>query len=161
MNNTVRDTTTFNNITVVTDQTQVSVTQPLTSVVEIATLGPVGPQGPQGEQGPVGPAGQGIFTLVGDNLWATTSSLLITGSLTVSSSGTFTNIGPAVFSGSINVLGDSSSNIFIIKNQNNYPVLTVSQSGVIILATQSTELTSAAPVGGMYFTSASFYVGLE
>lgn len=160
MNSTVRDTTTFNNITIVTDETQVNVTQPLTSVIEVAT-GPQGPKGDAGPQGPVGPAGQGIFTFVSDNVYSTTSSIQITGSLTISSSGTFTNIGPAVFTGSISILGDNSQNLFIIRNQNNIPVLTVSQSGVIILATQSYELTGPAPNGGMYFTSASFFVGLE
>lgn len=160
MNSTVRDTTTFNNITVVTDETQVSVTQPLTSIVEVAT-GPQGPKGDAGPQGPVGPAGQGIFTFISGNVWATTSSLEITGSLTISGSGTFTNIGPAVFTGSISVLGDNSQNLFIIRNQSNVPILTVSQSGIVILATQSYELTGLAPNGGMYFTSASFFVGLE
>ena len=55
----------------------------------------------------------------------------------------------------------SATNLFLIKNTNNQPVLTVSQSGVIVLATQSVQLTSAAPNGGIYFTSGGFFVGLE
>jgi len=52
------------------------------------------------------------------------------------------------------------SDIFLIKNSNQ-TMFRVSQSGVVVLATQSVELTGAAPNGGMYFTSGSFFVGLE
>jgi hypothetical protein len=58
-------------------------------------------------------------------------------------------------------ISSSASNIFLIKNQNNTPVLTVSQSGIIIMSTQSVELTSPAPNGGIYFTSGALYVGLD
>ena len=65
-----------------------------------------------------------------------------------------------ISTGSISASVDVGPNIFIITN-NNIPVLTVSQSGVIILVTQSQELAGPAPNGGIYFTSASFFVGLE
>ena len=52
------------------------------------------------------------------------------------------------------------SDIFLIKNSNNQPTFKVSES-VIYLTTQSSELTTPAIAGGMYFTSTSFYVGLE
>jgi hypothetical protein len=55
----------------------------------------------------------------------------------------------------------TAANIFLVQNQNNVNVLTVSQSGIIVLATQSTELNSPAPNGAMYFTSNSFFVGLD
>jgi hypothetical protein len=55
----------------------------------------------------------------------------------------------------------TAADIFLIKNQNNINVLTVSQSGVIVVATQSVELSSSAPNGGIYFTSNSFFVGLD
>jgi hypothetical protein len=55
----------------------------------------------------------------------------------------------------------TSNDIFLIKNQNNVNVLTVSQSGVIVIATQSVELTNPAPNGAIYFTSNSFFVGLD
>lgn len=51
--------------------------------------------------------------------------------------------------------------VFLIKNFGNNPIFTVSQSGMLILATHSIELISSAPVGGIYFTSNSFFVGLE
>jgi hypothetical protein len=65
-----------------------------------------------------------------------------------------------ISTGSISASVDVGPNIFIITN-NNQPVLTVSQSGVVILSTQSQELTGTAPNGGIYFTSASFFVGLD
>lgn len=38
----------------------------------------------------------------------------------------------------------------------------VTNTGVVIMTTQSMELPSgSAPVGGMYFTSSSFFIGLE
>jgi hypothetical protein len=55
----------------------------------------------------------------------------------------------------------TATNIFLIQNQNNINVLTVSQSGVIVVATQSIELSNPAPNGGIYFTSNSFFVGLD
>jgi len=68
--------------------------------------------------------------------------------------------GSAVITGSLLIKSDVND-IFLIKNFNNQPILTVSQSGVIVLATQSAALTNPAPVGGIYFTSGTFYVGLE
>lgn len=69
-------------------------------------------------------------------------------------------------SGSVNIDGSvaitsSAQNIFLIKNANNRNVLTVSQSGVVVLATQSIQLTGPAPNGGIYFTSSSFFIGLD
>jgi hypothetical protein len=37
----------------------------------------------------------------------------------------------------------------------------ITDTGIAIFATQSNELSGSAPVGGMYFTSSSFFVGLE
>ena len=65
-----------------------------------------------------------------------------------------------ISTGSISASVDVGSTIFLITN-NNVPVLTVSQSGVIVLATQSINLIGAAPVGGIYFTSSSMFIGLE
>lgn len=77
-----------------------------------------------------------------------------------------------IITGSLNVTGSVSitgsvwvtsaaNDIFFIKNVAGNNVLTVSQSGVIIVATQSAELTNPAPNGGIYFTSSSFFVGLD
>jgi len=55
----------------------------------------------------------------------------------------------------------TAANIFLVQNQNSVNILTVSQSGVIVVATQSVELNSPAPNGAIYFTSNSFFVGLD
>jgi hypothetical protein len=73
--------------------------------------------------------------------------------------------GSASLTGSLQITGSmsitsTSDNIFLIKNAAGNNVLTVSQSGVILIATQSAQLSSPAPNGGMYFTSDSFFVGL-
>jgi hypothetical protein len=56
---------------------------------------------------------------------------------------------------------NNAPDVFLIKNLSDENILTVSQSGVITVATSSTELTGAAPNGGIYFTSTSFFVGLD
>jgi hypothetical protein len=48
-----------------------------------------------------------------------------------------------------------------INNATSQSLLQVSQSGVITLATQSVALTGSTIAGSIYFTSSSFYVGLE
>jgi hypothetical protein len=62
--------------------------------------------------------------------------------------------------GTVTVSG-SAQTLFLVKNTTNNNLFTVSQSGVIVVATQSVELTSTAPNGGIYFTSGSFFVGLD
>lgn len=74
--------------------------------------------------------------------------------------GSFAITGSNLFRGP-QTISSSADDLFLIKNASNTTVLAVSQSGVIVLSTQSVELTNPAPVGGMYFTSASFFVGLE
>lgn len=50
--------------------------------------------------------------------------------------------------------------IFLITN-NNTPILTVSQSGIVIIATQSANPVGIAPNGAIYFTSSSLFIGLD
>jgi hypothetical protein len=95
------------------------------------------------------------------SLYDITSSFSLTASYALNSTGNvFPFSGSAVITGSLEIKSNVD-NIFIIKNFNNQPILTVSQSGVITIATQSAELTTSAPNGGIYFTSASFFVGLD
>lgn len=66
----------------------------------------------------------------------------------------------------INSLGSTTihsdaSDIFLIKNFAGANVLTVSQSGIITVATSSNQLYDPAPNGGIYFTSSSFFIGLS
>jgi hypothetical protein len=88
-------------------------------------------------------------------LYDITSSYAVTASYALNSQESY-----RIISGSITAQVDPGSNIFLIKNANTN-ILTVSQSGVVVFATQSTELTNPAPIGGIYFTSSSFFVGLE
>ena len=54
-----------------------------------------------------------------------------------------------------------NSDVFLIKNLTNQTIFKVSES-IMYLPTQSAELSnSTAVVGGIYFTSSSFFVGLE
>ena len=87
-----------------------------------------------------------------------TSSFALTASYALNGGG---NTGDPfrISTGSISASVNIGPNIFIITN-NNQPILTVSQSGVVVFATQSVELTGFAPYGGIYFTSESFFVGL-
>ena len=91
------------NIITVTDtskHTEVDITQEITDIVNVVT------PGPQGTQGIQGPAGQGFdkpFTgsLIISGSIEVIGDQTISGSLTISGSSTFTNIGPAIFSGSV------------------------------------------------------------
>lgn len=65
-----------------------------------------------------------------------------------------------IITGSVFASVNTSNNIFLIKS-GSINMLTITQSGVVMLSTQSVEFTGSAPVGGMYFTSSSFYIGLE
>jgi len=65
-----------------------------------------------------------------------------------------------ISTGSISASVNIGSTIFLITN-NNIPILTVSQSGIVILATQSIDPTGIAPNGAIYFTSSSFFLGLD
>lgn len=96
------------------------------------------------------------------SLFNISSSYALTASFALNGGGgnMFPFSGSAVITGSLEIISNVN-NIFLIKNFNNHPILTVSQSGIIVLATQSAQLTSPAPNGGMYFTSGSFFVGLS
>ena len=84
----------------------------------------------------------------------------ITASWAVSASYAPATIASYIISGSTEARVNSENDIFLIKNNGN-TILTVSESGVVILATQSLDLNSPAPNGGIYFTSGSFFIGLD
>ncbi len=94
------------------------------------------------------------------SLYNISSSFAVTASYALNAGDVFPFSGSAVITGSLEIKSDIND-IFIIKKFNGQPVLTVSQSGVIVVATQSIELTDPAPNGGIYFTSSSFFVGLD
>jgi len=80
--------------------------------ISINTPGPQGATGPQGVAGPSGSTQP--FNNVSGSIWATTSSLQVSGSFLVSGSSTFTNIGPAIFSGSATITGPTTMSSAIV-----------------------------------------------
>jgi hypothetical protein len=97
------------------------------------------------------------------SLYNISSSYAVTASFALNGGGggnVFPFSGSAVITGSLEIISNVN-NIFLIKNFSNQTILTVSQSGIIVLATQSMQLTSPAPNGAIYFTSGSFFVGLD
>lgn len=122
---------------------------------------------------------------VGDGVTATASASIVT--VTINST-TFPFTGDAEITGSLDINGtggdifliksssfgvmnveetgavtltNNAPTMFLIRNTSFAPILAVSQSGVVIFATQSAELTGTAPNGGLYFTSSSLFVGLD
>ena len=89
--NNINDKAEIANITVVTEDNRITVPHTITEVVEINTPGPQGATGATGETGPQGPSVP--FANLGNNAYATTSSLQVTGSFLVSGSSAFTNTG--------------------------------------------------------------------
>ena len=91
-------------------------------------------------------------------LYDITSSYALTASYALNSS----EIQPSylIITGSVFAQVDTKNDIFLIRSASRN-ILTITQSGVVILSTQSAELTDPAPAGGIYFTSGSFFVGLE
>jgi hypothetical protein len=124
-NNSITSQTDIANVTVITEENQIIVPQPITNVIEVNNPGPQGPQGPQGITGPQGIAGptgsSQPFSNVSGSVWATTSSIQVSGSFLVSGSSTFTNIGPAIFSSSLNIIGkiglnDGGNSVYVGNN---------------------------------------------
>lgn len=99
------------------------------------------------------------------NLTGLTPFQIVSGSVSAS-----VNISGNIFlikSSSVNFLTITSNtttlqnDIFLIKNLSGQTTFTVSQS-IVYFSTQSAPLSNASALaGGIYFTSASFYVGLE
>lgn len=108
----------------------------------------------------------GGWTLVGSGAGSTfmatgsvTASVDVSGDIFIIRSASYN---PFTVSGTgLTTISGSATNLFLIKNASNQAVLTVSQSGVVILATSSVELSGPAPNGAIYFTSNSLFVGLD
>lgn len=96
--------------------------------------------------------------------FAYTASVSLSGSTGPVSAGSFIAFGnvtasvqPVTYS-TASLLGTAS---FLLTSAS-LRLFQVTDTGIVIMATQSMELPSgSAPVGGMYFTSSSFFVGLE
>ena len=121
----------------------------------------------------IGGGGEGIP--ITPNALSLTGSLLTTGSLFLIGQGSFTSLSSYTTSDfflvrnatttlkvidGIQVTSSAEVPLQIFNSSNNN-LLQISQSGVVILATSSIILTGTAPNGAIYFTSSSFYVGIE
>ena len=181
MSNTVKDNSSFNYITVIPESgNNITVTQPLVSVIEIATVGPQGPQGPPGPPGS-GSGGGGPFVDFG-SYWGATDNLQVTGSFNTTGSVLFVSTNSSIVSNPAFASNDfflvrnsittfvindgiqitsSANNPIQVLGTNNNNLLQVSQSGLIIFSTSSTTPSGNAPNGGILFTSTNFFVGLE
>lgn len=100
--------------------TSVTITQPVTNIIQVNSPGPQGPVGPKGADAVVGGDDMMIQYNSGSVLAGSpnlifnynTNTVILTGSLTVSSSNTFTNIGPAIFSGSVIVTDGITGSLY-------------------------------------------------
>ena len=63
--------------------------------------------------------------------------------------------------GSLFVIGDNASDVFVVKNMNgSQDLFKVTSTGITQFYVHSTTPTLSADYGQLYFTSSSFYVGL-
>jgi hypothetical protein len=176
MSNTVKDNSSFNYITVIPESgNNITVSQPLVSVIEIATVGPQGPAGPPGT------GSSGPFVDFG-SYWGATDNLQVTGSFNTTGSVLFVSTNSSIVSNpafanndfflvrnSITtfVINDgiqitsSANNPIQVLGTNNNNLLQVSQSGLIIFSTSSTTPSGHAPNGSILFTSTSLFVGID
>jgi hypothetical protein len=176
MSNTVKDNSSFNYITVIPESgNNITVSQPLVSVIEIATVGP---------QGPAGPPGTGSSSPFIDfgSYWATEDNLQVTGSFNTTGSILFVSTNSSIVSNPAFASNDfflvrnsittfvindgvqitsSANNPIQVLGTNNNNLLQVSQSGLVIFSTSSVNPSGNAPNGGILFTSTNFFVGLE
>jgi len=126
---------------------RVEITQPITNVVTVNTIGP---------QGPVGPQGDSVLTRISESLYATTSSLEITGSIYVTDSveassftGSFSGDHTGFFSGSFSGSGADLSDIPPSAIIDKYPLNSI----IIYLNTNVTlESTQVVSDNTMYVT---------
>lgn len=105
---------------------------------------------------------EGFFAITG-SLFGTSSyaEYALTASYALNGGGGGSPVTPfRIATGSISASVDVGTTLFLIKSASR-DILSINSTGVITLTTQSTQLTTPAPNGGIYFTSNSFYVGLD
>jgi hypothetical protein len=138
---------------VTTNENTVNVTTSGQTVV-VQAAGIQGPQGPTGADGAVQPTGS--FAVTGSNSFV--GDQIITGSLTISGSSTFTNIGPAIFSGSITATagitgsfsGTATSASFAVTAS--HALFAVSASHEITFEVSSSHAQTADQAGNLFGT---------
>jgi hypothetical protein len=65
-----------------------------------------------------------------------------------------------IISGSVIAQVNTVNDLFLVKSAS-IDLFKIQSDRVIVVATQSAELSNPAPNGGIYFTSGSFFVGLD
>ncbi len=65
-----------------------------------------------------------------------------------------------IISGSVIAQVNTVNDLFLVKSAS-IDLFKIQSDRVIVVATQSAELSNPAPNGGIYFTSESFFVGLD
>lgn len=123
-----------NNRIIITDNkcyNTVEVTQPITNVVTVNTLGP---------QGPVGPAGDSVFTRVSESLYSATASFDITGSIDITGS-----LAVSLTQQTLNkiVVWDESDNKFYYANQSDLDDDDWYDGGTFITSSKNVEITGS------------------
>ena len=91
------------------------------------------------------------------SLYDITSSFAVTASYVAGMSNL---IQDRIATGNVTASVQSNTTTFLITSAS-LNLFNVQNSGVVIFATQSTELSNPAPNGGIYFTSASMFIGLD
>jgi hypothetical protein len=154
---------------IISDQdnfTQIEITQPLTSVVQILT-GPMGPEGPAGK-GTFPFTGSaditGSFSLIG-NASFTGSIFLISGSFSGSGANLFNIPASAIVglnlsqiaTGSVTASVNTVNDIFLIRSSS-VEIFKVNNEGVVVLQEKTAPPTVVA--GGIFFSSSGdFFFG--
>lgn len=88
-----------------------------------------------------------------------TASVAVSGDIFLIKSGSYPILS-LTEAGTLTVSG-SASDLFLVKNAQSQVVMRVSQSGVVVMATQSIAPSGSAPNGAIAFTSNSLFIGLD
>jgi hypothetical protein len=103
----------------------------------------------------------GFYDITG-SLFGTSSyaNYALTASYALNGGGGSTGDPFRISTGSISASVNIGSTIFLIKSAST-DILSINNTGIVTLVTQSSQLTTPAPNGGIYFTSTAFFVGLD
>jgi hypothetical protein len=126
------------------------------NVVVVTAPGPSGPIGPQGPTGSAGTIQTNSGTIVSPFL-NVNGSTIITGSLIVSGSNTFINIGPAQFTGSTSILGNlivngtSSATLFSGSGAGLFGIPAAGITGLNLSRVATGSISASVLIGGNSF----------
>jgi hypothetical protein len=177
MNNTVKDFTTFANISVYTeDNNSVNVTHPVTNTVHVIEKGPKGDKGEKGQDAVT--VDTGSFAITGSNIFlgnqTITGSLKVTDGIspffTINSNG-YVGLNTSTPTTQLDVIGNTyitgglalnygtntGNDLFIIRS-GSFPALRVTNEGLLVLGAYE-ALPTAQAGAVVYSESGDFYLG--